>query len=202
MAAKKEKTEVRRHEIARAALKIIASHGMKGLNMAAIAREVGIVPSAIYRHFPGKEAVIDAIMDFVQHRLRANARAAMRVEGGALARLHSLLTRHVKLFRENEAIPVVAFSSAIYAGNPRRLKLQGVIDSYLGDVAVLVGRGQQEGSVRADLDPAAVAVAFIGMVLPPALLWHVSAGSFDVATQAEAAWPMFRRAIESGGRLE
>ena len=50
MRASKTKTEIRQDQIATAALELMAQHGPKSLNLAALARKVGVVPSAIYRH--------------------------------------------------------------------------------------------------------------------------------------------------------
>ncbi len=54
MAREKLDTEIRQEQIAQAALSLIASRGIKGLSVAAVARRVGLVPSGIYRHFKGK----------------------------------------------------------------------------------------------------------------------------------------------------
>ncbi|HEY6572448.1 MAG TPA: helix-turn-helix domain-containing protein, partial [Candidatus Eisenbacteria bacterium] len=62
MRTRKLATEVRRDQIAAAALQIIAAHGVRGLSLAAVARRVGLVPSAIYRHFAGKDEILDATL--------------------------------------------------------------------------------------------------------------------------------------------
>lgn len=51
-----------RSRILAAARSEIAEHGGVGLSMRAIAREVGLVSSAIYRHFPTREALITAMI--------------------------------------------------------------------------------------------------------------------------------------------
>ena len=53
-------TGTRRIQIARAAITLIAERGIEGLSMGAIARQIGVVPSAIYRHFRNKDEVLDA----------------------------------------------------------------------------------------------------------------------------------------------
>lgn len=203
MSAEKHRTEVRQNEIARAALDLISRRGMKGLRVAAVAKKVGLVPSGIYRHYRNKDEVLDAILDYIHHRLNANVRATSRVEGNALTRLHALLMKHIALIRENEAIPFVIFSAEVYTESPRRrLKLRGIIESYLSQVADLVETGQQEKTVRTDLVPGTVAMLFLGLIQPSTILWHLSAGQYDVTAQAEAAWPMFCRAIQSENTTE
>ena len=69
MVAQKLGTDIRQQQIVQAALSLISSHGLKGLSIAGIASRVGLVPSAIYRHFKNKEQVIDAILDLIRERL-------------------------------------------------------------------------------------------------------------------------------------
>lgn len=200
MAAPKQPTEVRQQEIAQAALKIIATHGMKGLRVSAVARHVGLVPSGIYRHYRSKDALIDAVLDFIRTRLSANVLDVAQMEGDAATRLHALLMKQVDLIRENESIPQVIFSHEVYTGHPkRRAKLLGIIRGFLAKVAGIVAEGRQAGEFRRDIDPSVVALMFLGLFQPPTLLWHLQGGSFDVQNQAEAAWAIFHRAIQSEG---
>lgn len=170
---------------------------MKGLRVAAVARKVGLVPSGIYRHYRNKDEVLDAILDYIQHRFSANVRAVSRLEGDALSCLHALLMKHIRLIRQNESIPLVIFSPEVYTESPRRrIKLLGIIESYLSEVATLVQQGQREGSIRRDLEPDTIAMLFLGLIQPSTIVWHLSAGKYDLTKQAGAAWPMFCRAIQ------
>jgi AcrR family transcriptional regulator len=55
--------EDRRREIADAALRVIAEHGLGKFTSLAIAREVGLTDAALFRHFPSKDAIVDAAID-------------------------------------------------------------------------------------------------------------------------------------------
>ena len=58
--AAKQKTAVRREQIAQAALDVLAELGPAELSMARIAERMGLATSAMYRHFPGKDALYSA----------------------------------------------------------------------------------------------------------------------------------------------
>ena len=75
MAAEKLDTEIRQDQIAGAALEMLGTRGVHELSMADIARRVGLVPSAIYRHFRGKDDVLDAVLDLIGQRLLSNVQA-------------------------------------------------------------------------------------------------------------------------------
>ena len=62
MRAQKLGTDIRRAQIAEATLKVVGERGLRGLSTAAVAAEVGLAPSALFRHFPGVEEMLGAAM--------------------------------------------------------------------------------------------------------------------------------------------
>lgn len=63
----------RRGEILDAAMGVFADRGYDGGSMRDIARRVGVTEPALYRHFPGKEALFLALMRAAGGRLRDEA---------------------------------------------------------------------------------------------------------------------------------
>lgn len=201
MSAEKLETQVRKEQIAEAALGLIGRYGLQGLSVARVARQVGLVPSAIYRHFEGKDRVLDAVLELIGSRLHGNVRAVTSEGRDPLEQLRHLLMRHISLIRDNQGIPRVIFSDELYAGRPeRRRKVYEIITGYLKSVAQLIRQGQKAGRLRESADPDVLAVMFLGLVQPAAILWHVSDGAFDVTKQAERAWKVFGAAIQNNGR--
>ncbi len=189
-------TEIRQEQIAEAALAVIASHGVKGLSMAAVARRVGLVPSALYRHFKSKEQILDTALDFIGQRLVAGIATVRQQTDDPLEQLHLLLLRHVQAIRENQGIPRVLFSEDAYAGHAeRRAKVLRLLRGYLDAVTAIVRQGQTQRRIREDVDPATVALTLLGLIQPGAVLWHMTNGDFDVAAQTEKAWKLLSEAI-------
>lgn len=196
MTAEKLPTDIRRDQIARAALSVIASHGVARFSVAAVARRVGLVPSALYRHFKGKDQVLDAVIEYIAERLIGNVRAVTAETDDPLERLHRLLIRHVRMIRENEGIPRIVFSEDTYGGQPtRKAKVLALIQRYLSEVAELVRDGQRKGKIRPKLAPQTVALMFLGLIQPAAILWHMSDGSFDVTRETGKTWALLHEAI-------
>lgn len=196
MSTQKMDTEIRQGQIVQAALALIAQRGLKQLSVARIARQVGIVPSAIYRHYKSKDDVIDAILDLVRRKLLDNVRQVREEASDPLECLHRLLFLHVQLIRENKSLPRVILSEEIHAGHPeRRQKIYGTILAYLEQVEEIIQRGQKEGVLRADMPASVVAVMFLGLIQPAAILWNMSDGEFDVTKHAEKAWVIFQSSI-------
>lgn len=192
MAKTKQRTAVRRDQIAQAALALVAEHGPAKLSMTRIADRMGLATSAMYRHFPGKDEIIDAVIDLIGSRLDANVAAASRASGNPLARLEFVLRQHVALVRENSGIPRLVFSGEVFCGSEgKRERLFRLINGYLTRVAGIIREGQMAGNIRNDVDAPTLAVHFLGLVQPAVILGHLSDGRFDVARHARRAWRLF-----------
>ncbi len=199
MAAEKLQSRVRREQIAQAALSVVANQGLSALSVGAVARRVGLVPSAIYRHFKNKDQVLDAAIDQIGWRLTENLATALQETRDPLERLHRLLLRHVEQIRENRAIPRIIFSEDAYSGHPeRRSKIVRMIRGYLASVGEIIRQGQQQGQIRPDLDPENLSLLFLGIFQPAGILWHLTDGGFDVTRHAARAWKVFIAAIRAG----
>jgi AcrR family transcriptional regulator len=196
MRAKKAKTELRRTQIASAALSLVERHGLRGLNCARLAEAVGVVPSALYRHYPDKDRVIDAVLDLIQGRMAENVAMARTETGNALHRLRALLDRHVALVLKSSFIPRVVFSEEVLQrDSAHSQRMYQIVDQYLSGVEAIIREGQIEGAVRTDIDPKAARQLFLGVIQPSILLWTMSDGRFDLRAQTEACWLLFIQAI-------
>jgi AcrR family transcriptional regulator len=196
MSEEKLGTEIRREQIAEAALQLVASQGLRRLSVAAVARRVGLVPSGIYRHFRSKDEILRAVLDRIEQRLLENIRIASEEHTNPLECLRDVLMRHIRFIREGRALPRIIFSDDFHGGQPElKEKVLGIFGKYSGQVADLVRRGQQLGLIRAEVDPASVAMMVFGVVVPAAILWHLTEGGFDVTRHATRAWELLRTAI-------
>ncbi len=196
MAKERLDTQIRREQITEAALGLVASQGVRRLNIAAVARRVGLVPSGIYRHFKSKDEMLQAVLELLGRRLLENVRAARQEAPDALECLHGVLLRHIRVIREGRAIPQMIFSDDLLSGHPqRRERIIAILEMYRGQLREIVREGQRQGCIRADVDAETAALLFLGMVIPAGILWHVTDGGFDVTRHAHRVWPMFRAVI-------
>lgn len=198
MALEKLETEIRKEQIVQAVLNLIATQGLRRLSVGAVARRVGIVPSAIYRHFKSKAEMIDAAFAFVRNRALETLDRICAEAPSALDRLERLVMIHVQMVRELQALPRIVFSEGHYGDAPdRRARAYELLRGMHGRLEEIVRAGQQAGEIRADLDARAVAVMTWGLLPSAVILWHMSDGRFDVTRHTEKAWQILRAAIQA-----
>jgi AcrR family transcriptional regulator len=197
MGAEKVKTQIRKDQIAQAIVRLVADQGLKGLSVAAVARQIGLVPSALYRHFKGKEEMVDAALEIIRRRLLGNVDAVCKETEDPLERLRLLLERHLEMIRDNQAIPRIIFSEDVYAGHSdRKKKVYRLVKTFLSRVEAVVRLGQENGQIRKDIEPEMVSILFLGLFQPAAVLSYLSGGRYDVDRHIHRAWPIFKDAIK------
>jgi len=195
MGREKLDSEVRREQIAEAALALVADRGVGRVSIVALARRVGLVPSGLYRHFRNKEEVLWAVLDRIEARLDENVREARADSPEPLEQLWGLLLRHVRFIREGRGVSKIVFSDDFHRGHPKRMaRVQEIIAGYLRQIAELVREGQQRGPFgRAG--PRHAGAVVLGHRGPG---WHFVAhhrGDVDVTRHAERAWLILCQAI-------
>ena len=199
MAKKRFGTDIRQEQIAEAALDIVRSQGIKALNVAAVAGKMNMVPSALYRHFKGKSEIVTAVLELIRMRLNAHFSQVANQDLDPLEKLRVLLKQHIDLISSNNAIPRIIFSEEVLGGLPdKRQQLYGIIENVLGNVAAIIREGQRKGTIRSDLAAQNMAVSFLGMIQPAAIIWSLSGGEFDIVKHSRTAWELFADAIQAG----
>lgn len=197
MRARKARTEIRQEQIAHTALKLLAVRGWQRVSLATIARKVGVVPSAVYRHFRSKDEVLDAVLELVDQSFQANVQAGRMANPEPLAQLHDVLRRHVALILSGVPVPRIVLSEDVFTGNPRhRQRAHRIYRDYLAAIAAIFREGQDRGHIRRALAPEALSVMWLGLVQSPAIFWLLGNGHFDLERQCEGAWELFAQALQ------
>lgn len=190
--------EERRDQIASAALAIVHEQGTGALSIASVAHRVGVAPSALYRHFPDKDAMVEHMIARLGAGVRANLeRAAAEARTDAVAALGAFLTRHVEFLLEHRGFPMLVFSDLVLQHRGRREAMVATLDHFRGVLGQLVREGQRQGTVRSDLDPEAASFMFLGIFMPAGLHWHLCGGRTDLVGTVRRAWSIYLAGIRA-----
>ena len=190
----RKSTEVRKEEIVRAALSLVEQNGLDKLNIIDIASEVKLVPAAIYRHFKGKEDIVAALIEFTDKCLQCNLSQAMDYDGTAIVKLKLLFELHVKLLKEEAAIPRILYFLLSSERNPElKVGMLSAVGVYVQHVKKLLQQGQRKGEISPDIDAAAAAMMFLGMLQPLAILGQINKEILDDCPPK--LWQQYRRSI-------
>ena len=179
-----------REAILDAAERLFSAHGVDGVAVRDIARELGLTPSSLYNHFPGKQALYEAVLERGLHPILETVDVAWRQE--ALSRqsvdatVDALLTH---LAKHPHLGPLLQRALLAEAGNVPALIARWLSPLYQQGVAV-VGNA----AAAADWKPAEVphlAVGLFGLVFSyfvnAEAMKRLSTWGQDVGTPASLA---------------
>jgi AcrR family transcriptional regulator len=97
----------RREQLLDTAAQLIAERGFHGVSMHDIGAACGVTGPAIYRHFPGKDAMLAQMLVEISERLVAEADQRSRESADALSVLRALVGGHIEFALEHPALIVV-----------------------------------------------------------------------------------------------
>lgn len=187
---------MRQEQILDTTLEIIAEKGLAGVNTSEIAQRIGIVPSALYRHFENKDALIDALLDRTHSILFENVRKISMESSGASKNLRSLFLLHIEFIRKNPGIPKLVFSDAAVFGSPeRKKKVIFIVRNYMNKLKEIAEKGIREGDLMNDISSEAVAFSMVSFAQHVGLISNLSDAKIDMSNLAELAWSYIERAI-------
>src|SRR4029453_6472902 len=156
-----------RRQMLAAAIDCFARHGYRGTSIDRIAREVGVTKGALYYHFRDKEellfaAVTERVGEFERKVLRdvEPSRDALttlrRVVDSCF--FHAPVSNHRRF--------IITLMAAAPHTPPRRSKdFRRILRGMRSSLGEIVTRGQRAGTIRSDVDPAAVAATIAGGIM-------------------------------------
>lgn len=168
------------------------------ITTAAIAERMKLTQGALFRHFPTKEALWVAVMEWMAERLMARIERAIEQASGPLAALRAMFLAHVGFVVEHPGVPRMMFGELQHAqpSVPKRMA-QTVVRRYGERVRAVLEAGRAKGEVAADIDLDAATTLFVGTI-QGLVMQSLLAGAPDrIRDQAPAVIELYLRAIRS-----
>jgi AcrR family transcriptional regulator len=197
-----------RERLVGAARELFASVGVD-VSVREVAGRAGVGVGTLYRHFPTREELVDAVLEEALEEAVAVAEAAL-AEDDAWLGLELFLERTLELHARNRGLKDVVETQGRGRAEATRRRIRPL-------VARLVERAQAQGSLRPDVAPEDLSLVFwacdrvievAGEVAPE--LWRRQLGLLLDGLRAQAAHPLPAppptraqlHRIRSGGRRE
>ncbi|TCB95734.1 TetR/AcrR family transcriptional regulator [Micromonospora zingiberis] len=170
-----------------AAERSLRQHGVDQLSLRELAREAGVSHAAPRRHFPDRQALLDALAEDGFARLDAQLRAAHTAAGAEFApRLHATAAAYLRFATEDAALLELMFAGKHGESAERLMEAAAAPFGLLNDLIV---QGQAEGVLEPG-DPERVGIVLFatmhgiaalsnGNLLAPHLLDGITAIAVD-----------------------
>lgn len=155
----------RRAVTVQAVIELAAERNPGDITTAAIARHMGLTQGSLFRHFPNKDAILQAVVDWVAERMFS--RIAKAIDGAAspLDALEAVFRTHVEFIVRHRGVPRMLIGELQRPEDTiAKRAVQALMRHYRERLQQLLTEAKTERQVAPNLDTDAAAVLFLGAV--------------------------------------
>ena len=190
----------RRAVTVEAVLELAGSQNPSEITTAAIAKHMNVTQGALFRHFPSKDAIWEAVMEWVAESLLARVDDSARDIASPLAAMEAMFIGHVEFAAEHPGMPRMVFSELQRAEpTPAKRMVQTLLQRYGKRLQGLIEKGKASGELSAALDTEAAATLFIGTIQGLVMQALVAGDVGRMRSDAPRVFAIYRRGV---GRSE
>jgi AcrR family transcriptional regulator len=161
--AKPLPAETRRAVTVEAVIELAAERDPGEITTAAIASHMKLTQGALFRHFPSKDAIWEAVMEWVAERLLARVDRAAALAASPVAALQAIFLAHADFVAEHPGVPRMLFGELQRAeATPAKRLARTLLERYGERIRARLEAGKAAGEVSAALDIDAAVTLFVG----------------------------------------
>lgn len=186
----------RRNVTVETVVALAAEQNPSDITTAAIAQRMGVTQGALFRHFPSKDAILEATLGWVADRLLARMERAAKGKPDPLAALEAMFVAHTGFVSDHPGVPRMILGELQRPGDtlPKQM-VQGLILRYGQLVRRQLAAGKAQGMLPDALDESAAASLFIGSVQGLVLQSLMTGKVAGIRRAAPGVFAIYRRGI-------
>lgn len=188
--------EERRRITVETVIELAAEQNPNDITTAAIAKRMGLTQGALFRHFANKNAILQAVMEWVADRLLSRVDKAVKAAPSPLAGLEAMFIAHVAFVAEHPGVPRMLFGELQRREQtpPKRI-VQTLICQYSERLQHLFEAGKSRGELDANLDTEAATNLFIGTIQGLVMQSLLAGDVRRIRQDATKVFAIYRRGI-------
>lgn len=173
----------RKVEISRTVLDLAFEVGPDQVTTGMIAKRLGLSQPAIYKHFPSKDDIWNAVADHLCARVNENIAQAATGTHSPDDRLRMLVIGHLRLVRDNPALPEIMVMRTLQnAHGPLQTQMRTVMAEFRNALVANVAAAVEQRIFRNDLDSTDASTLVFG-IIQSLVLRMLLARDPDILTQ-------------------
>lgn len=186
----------RRAETVETVIELAGSENPDNITTAAIAKRMNLTQGALFRHFPTKEAIWQAVMKWLAEQLITRIDRAAQGIDCPLEAMQAMFLSHVEFVAEHPGVPRMLLGELQRAdATPAKRLAQTMFQRYEERLHLLFEKGKASGVFPNTLNNAAAATMFIGTI-QGLVIQSLIAGDIDrMRADAPQVFAIYRRGI-------
>lgn len=192
-------SEDRRAATVGAVIALAADHDPGEISTTAIAKHMGVTQGALFKHFPTKDAILEAVMTWVADRLLARVDSAASAMPTASQALEAMFLAHTSFVTEHPGVPRMMFGELQRAGStaPKRMAAT-MLRQYAERLRFQLERGRARGEFAPQLDLEAAATLFVGTIQGLVMQALIAGDVQRISRDAPRVFAIYLRGITKG----
>lgn len=164
----------------------------------AIAKRMHLTQGALFRHFPTKDAIWQAVMEWVAERLMARIERAAADAPSPLAALEAMFLSHVEFVADHPGVPRMLFGELQRRGESSAKRMARTLIARYGEqLHQVIEQGKAHGEIAPEIDTSAAATLFIGTIQGLVMQSLLAGDVKRIRNEAPGAFALYRRGIGS-----
>ncbi len=178
-------------------IKLAAEQNPSDITTAAIAKKMNLTQGALFRHFPSKDAIWQAVMEWVAERLMARVDQAADSVASPLAALEAVFMAHIEFVAAHPGVPRMLFGELQRTADsmPKRMA-RTLTSSYAERLSGLIETGKASGELDPKVNANAASTLFIGMIQGLVMQSLLAGNTRHMLAEAPNVFAIYRRGIE------
>ena len=190
-------SETRQTQIIETVIALAAQHSPGQITTQEIANVIGVTQGALFRHFPNKESIWLAAIEWVENELLTTLEAAARQAASPMDGLQQVFFSHVDFVITRPGVPRLIFNelqqptdSAIKAA------VRKLLQRYRQLISGLIVAGVENQEISRNIDVSAAATLFVGSIQGLVMQSMLADNVQAMHQTAEQIFPLFLRSLK------
>jgi len=155
----------RRAAMVETVVDLAAEQNPNDITTGAIAQRMGVTQGTLFRHFPSKDTMLQAVMNWIAERLLARVDAAAAGAHTPMAALQAIFVAHIDFIARHPGVSRMVFGELQRpADTLAKVIAKNLTHQYEARLRRLLESGKARGEFDAHLDVQAASIQFIGMI--------------------------------------
>ena len=196
--SKRLPADERKAVIVATVVELAAEQNPGEITTTAIARQMDLTQGALFRHFPCKDAIWQAVMEWVAADLLGRVEQSAQKATTPFAALEAIFAAHLDFVITHPGVPRILFYELQRAEETAAKRMvRTLFKQYSERLIILLEEGKAQGELATQINVAAAAALFLGMIQGLVMQALIAGEPGKIDTKAQEVFALYRRSIRS-----
>lgn len=193
------KKDLRRQQIIQAAAEVFGNSNFQSAVVSEIAQKANVAEGTIYQYFKNKEDLFFSIPAQKTEEFCEEFNLHLQGIHDALSKIRKLIWYYLYFFKTNPAYTRILMLEMRVSKSFIKSETYGRIKAFTNKILEIIKEGQQEGSIRKDVDIYTIRELMLGIMEYRVTRWLLKGEKYDLVENYNEICDLILNGIKSSG---